>query len=179
MAACVAIAVAILPGQIGEHPAETDFTQPADTQQVLRMMPDPVKDDGEGEPVMASEPVIPEKNVEENKLPEKADGTSAAGKDTSKADTVSEEDSKPQTEDWEPDTETAAEVPSISVGQLLPAMLSVSTSLNEMEVRILESEEGSCKVEVTTADHKTAEVTLSRNEEDGHWEFHGPDETAS
>ncbi len=61
----------------------------------------------------------------------------------------------------------------ISVGKLLPAMAVEGSLLQDMEVRLMDAKDGTCTVEITTADSKTTEITVSKNVEDGHWEITG------
>ena len=64
----------------------------------------------------------------------------------------------------------------ISVGKLLPAMAAEGSMLQDMEVRLVSAQDGTCKVEITTADSKTAELTVSKNAENGRWEVTGTEE---
>ena len=64
----------------------------------------------------------------------------------------------------------------ISVGKLLPAMAAEGSMLQDMEVRLVSAQDGTCKVEITTADSKTAELTVSKNTENGRWEVTGTEE---
>jgi len=61
----------------------------------------------------------------------------------------------------------------ISVGKLLPAMAVEGSMLQNMEVRLVDAKDGRCTVEITTAESKSVEITVSKNVEDGHWEITG------
>lgn len=190
LAACIAIMAAALPAWMtpdADGGAVTMVPEVPDTAQMIRMVPEPDSADPAGEPVMASEPTVPDEPDTPAASPEPVQA--AAGAETIEPEKKPAAEEKPaagekesEPEDFaEPERETESqteeEPPVISIGKLLPVMLAADTSLDEMEVRILSTEDGSCRVEVTTADHKTAEVTMSRNEEDGHWEFQSSDET--
>lgn len=182
LAACIAIMAAALPAWLtpdGDGGDVTKAPEVPDTPQMVRMVPEPDASEPAGEPVMASEPAVPDEPdtpaapvqaaaVAETIEPEK--------KPAAEKPADGEKESEPEDfaePEREAESQAEEEPPVISIGKLLPVMLAADTSLDEMEVRILSTEDGSCTVEVITADHKTAELTMSRNEEDGHWEFQG------
>ena len=173
LAACIAVMAAALPAWVAGGPEVGEIPDGTDSPQMVRMVPEPEEDKSgkeaapvnepamANEPVLSNEPVVAEpKPVTEN--PEQMDEPETQGEE-------------PEDEDFGQE-DGAVDAPVISVGKLLPAMAAANTSLGDMEVRIVEAADGSCTLEVTTADHKTAEVTLSQDEEDGHWEVQEADE---
>lgn len=167
LAACIAIMAAALPAWVTDGPEVSDIPDVSDSPQMMRMAPEPAvanelvleeEADPEEEPAAANKPVEADVTVPDVKEPVPEDlGEAEEPEDFGQED-------------------GAEAVPAISVGKLLPGMAAANTNLNNLEVRIVEAEDGSCTVEVTTADHKTAEVTLSQDGEDGHWEVQGADD---
>lgn len=68
----------------------------------------------------------------------------------------------------EPVKEPAA-TSAVQVSRLIPALAAGNEVLEDMAVRLVEGEEGTCTVEVTSGE-KTALVTMSKNVESGRWE---------
>lgn len=68
----------------------------------------------------------------------------------------------------EPVKEPAA-TSAVQVSRLIPALAAGNEVLEDMAVRLVEGEEGTCTVEVTSGE-KTALVTMSKNVESGQWE---------
>ena len=60
----------------------------------------------------------------------------------------------------------------VSVEALFPTMLDTGTSLDDWEVRLVSTAEGSCTVEITGGtEGNSALLTLSKNDESGQWEI--------
>lgn len=186
IAACLAIMVAALPGWIPEAgPDDSVAINPRIiTEGPVDVQPEPEdstvpdvdlasEDDGIA---VASEPeVLPD--TQDEKETESEAPPAAAFSIVKSSDSEKETEKEEVAETDAPKTDGApkAEI-AISVGKLLPAMAAEGSMLQDMEVRLVSAQDGTCKVEITTADSKTAELTVSKNAENGRWEVTGTEE---
>ena len=185
IAACLAIMVAALPGWIPEAGSDDSvaINPRIITEGPVDVQPEPEdstvpdvglasEDDGIA---VASEPeVLPD--TQDEKETESEAPPAAAFSIVKSSDSEKETEKEEVAETDAPKTDAPEAEIAISVGKLLPAMAAEGSMLQDMEVRLISAENGTCKVEITTADSKTAELTVSKNAENGRWEVTGTEE---
>ena len=190
IAACLAIMVAALPGWLPEAgpnvgPDDSAAINPwIVTEGPVDVQPEPEdstvpdvdlasEDDGIA---VASEPeVLPDTQDEKETESEAPPVAAFSIVKSSDSEKEAEKEELAETEAPKANGTPKAEI-AISVGKLLPAMAAEGSMLQDMEVRLISAEDGTCKVEITTADAKTAELTVSKNAENGRWEVTGTEE---
>ena len=185
IAACLAIMVAALPGWIPEAGSDDSV---AINPRIITEGPVDVQPEPEDSTVpdvdlasevdgiaVASEPeVLPD--TQDEKETESEAPPAAAFSIVKSSDSEKEAEKEEVAETDAPKTDAPEAEIAISVGKLLPAMAAEGSMLQDMEVRLISAENGTCKVEITTADSKTAELTVSKNAENGRWEVTGTEE---
>lgn len=60
----------------------------------------------------------------------------------------------------------------ISLDSVLPSGVAKDSPLRQMKVRVIETTDGECRMEITTAEDECTEISVSKNAENGHWEIH-------
>lgn len=185
IAACLAIMVAALPGWIPEAGSDDSV---AINPRIITEGPVDVQPEPEDSTVphvdlasevdgiaVASEPeVLPD--TQDEKETESEAPPAVAFSIVKSSDSEKEAEKEEVAETDAPKTDAPEAEIAISVGKLLPAMAAEGSMLQDMEVRLISAENGTCKVEITTADSQTTELTVSKNAENGRWEFTGAEE---
>lgn len=59
----------------------------------------------------------------------------------------------------------------ISLDSVLPSGVAKNSPLRQMKVRVIETTDEAYRMEITTAGNESAEISVSRNVENGHWEI--------
>ena len=170
LAACMAIMVAALPNwlpgeEAGEPAGRTEPTVQA------RIITEPPVDIPE---VVSSEEPQPE--IAAFALEDNSEGTAPVREERQVSVAVgTENDTKAEgegeQEDFKGDAESSEtdEFPhGVAASKLIPGM-AASAVLGNLEVRLVEGEDGTCTVEVTNSE-KTAAVSVAKNAESGQWE---------
>lgn len=195
LAACLAIMVSVLPDWMPGEPAE-DLSGPmARSVSSETMVPEePGEEPAEGLPEPETDGA--QESVPAQDLPEtgiQSETAAAPGEgDAEPADAEpaaeyrartaeADEEKGPlnkdgETAESEEPEEKESEVPSVSLSALLPTIATEGSPLENMKVRLIDAEDGSCTVEIITADAESREITVSKNTEDGHWQITGAPE---
>lgn len=178
MAACMAIMVAALPEW--QPPADTEVPGP----EPRLVQENSGEADAEPVPVTASEVHTPEiRSVPEGRSTEPTGNPKPTELEHQPAVyslMPADTDADPQTVSEGSGEEHFAEnseekrtgAVTVPVAKLLPS-IAAGGVFSEMEIRLVSPEDGTCTVEITTADSKTTEITVSKNVEDGRWEITG------
>lgn len=187
LAACLAIMVASLPNWLpSEDVGEAvDGTGPAVQPRVIAEVPDDVPQtvsNEEHQPDMAAFTLEPGKDSEGSgeaaaEQQTTRNGADAAAETGNGASAVSDgnvrtEDFEKKTESGEPEEVQQEEIPaktsSVAVSKLIPGM-AANAVLENLEVRLVQGEDGTCTVELTNGE-KMASVSVAKNAESGQWE---------
>lgn len=69
-------------------------------------------------------------------------------------------------------TSESEEGNTISLDSVLPSGVAKDSPLRQMKVRVIETTDEECRMEITTAEDECTEISVSKNAENGHWEIH-------
>lgn len=64
----------------------------------------------------------------------------------------------------------------ITLDSVLPSGIAKDSPLRQMKVRVIETTDEACRMEITTAEDESTEISVSKNAENGHWEIHSATE---
>ena len=183
LAACMAIMIAALPNWLPGEEAETGMGGPGPAAaRIITELPDDVPQiaseegqqpdmaaftpDAEDTADVTAEDTVPAAEPRQIPQPSAAEQESASESEGEPADS-DEKTPDEETEDFQ--EEHAPEVTStLAASKLIPGM-AASAVLENLEVRLVQAEDGTCTVELTNSG-KTASVSVARNAENGQWE---------
>lgn len=174
LAACLAIMVAVMPDWIGDSGSELGVNEIAIYEESDASQGEEVettdfaeKDDYEENDANAAADSV-QKPVSKSQVPSQV---AEDVKSSNEEDVSQNERSVASAYSFERTSESEEEN-TISLDSVLPSGVAKDSPLRQMKVRVIETTDGECRMEITTAEDECAEISVSKNAENGHWEIH-------
>lgn len=178
MAACLAIMVAAMPDWIGDSGSELGVNEIAIYEESDASQGEEVettdfaeKDDYEENDANAAIDSV-QKPVSKSQVSSQVPSQVSEDVKSSKEEDVSQNERSVASVYSLERTSESEEENTISLDSVLPSGVAKDSPLRQMKVRVIETTDEECRMEITTAEDECTEISVSKNAENGHWEIH-------